>query len=665
MKRVVCDIETNRLHDPDTIWVIVCRDIDDETKIRAFLKPQENPEDFRQFASQVELWVGHNFIEYDKPNLERLLGVHIPLHRVCDTLVASRLIDYARENKHSLEAYGEEFGIPKVLKVDYSTFNETLVDRCVIDTLINLKVYMRFYTKGYLKGYIRLLDTINNNTLCYTLKDTLRYLKDIPGFDDPWIRPLVTEHKMAQICHQLHVNGFYFHVGDAKDLLKEIEDQLFSINNDLLSIFPPRASAVREIHPRRTKYGTLNKNDFRFVKDGDLSDYSGDPFTLIKWTPFNPDSPKQLVRVLNEAGWKPFDKTKGHIELERELSFKKGLDLQSDPRYLKLVEYRKNGWKINENNLNTLPETAPEPAKQLAKRLLLESRRRTLVEWISLYNPNTSRIHGQFNHIGSWTHRMSHVNPNTANIPREDKLYGSSFRALWGASPGRLLIGVDAVGIQLRILAHYINDKQFTKELLSGDVHTLNKQALGEVCQNREVAKTFIYAWLLGAGVGKIAEILSCSRAEAVRALELFTEAYPGLKTLKEKQIPQDAARGYFQGIDGRYVKIWGNTESERRHLAMSGYLQNGEVIVMKEAGIMWNERLVEEEVPFWQSDLVHDEYQTETIDDLNTAVYIANVQAECIRKAGELLNLNCPMDGSFKTKKGDYTIGRNWLITH
>lgn len=663
MRACVCDIETNRLWNPDTIWVIVCRDIDDETKTRVFLKPQDNPQDFVQFASQVELWVGHNFIGFDKPNLEKLLGVHIPLHRICDTLVVSRLLDYGRDGGHSLEAYGEEFGIPKVLKVDYSQFNDTLVNRCIIDTLINLKVYYKYNTKGYLKGYLRYIASYSSPLS----KDNLKVTGSTIGTTSSnlWTRPLITEHKMALICHQLHVNGFYFQITEAKALLKEIEDQLLSINNELFAIFPPRAALVKEVHPRRTKYGTLNRKDFRFVKDGDLSDYSGDPFSLIKWVPFNPDSTKQLVRVLNEAGWKPTSKTKGHIELERELSFKRGLDLQSDPRYIKLVEYRKSGYKIDETNLSTLPASAPEPAKKLANRILLESRRRTLVEWIALYNPNTFSIHGQFNHIGSWTHRMSHTTPNTANIPREDKLYGSRMRALWGAAPGKLLIGVDAVGIQLRVLAHYINDDNFTKELLSGDVHTLNKQALGSVCKDREVAKTFIYAWLLGAGVGKIAEILECTRSAANSALDQFTEAYPGLKKLKEKQIPQDAARGYFKGLDGRLVKIWGKTESERRHLAMSGYLQNGEVIVMKEACILWNERLADENIPFWQSDLVHDEYQTVTINDMNTALYIANVQAESIRQAGELLNLNCPMDGSFTTKKGDYTIGPNWLITH
>src|SRR5690606_11383593 len=118
---------------------------------------------------------------------------------------------------------------------------------------------------------------------------------------------------------------------------------------------------------------------------------------------------------------------------------------------------------------------------------------------------------------------------NTANIPRHDKLYGSEMRAMWGVPQDRLLIGVDAVGIQLRILAHYINDEEFTEAVTEGDIHELNKRSLGPVCKDREVAKTFIYAWLLGAGISKIAEILSCDHAEARHALEQFTNAYTGL----------------------------------------------------------------------------------------------------------------------------------------
>jgi DNA polymerase-1 len=110
---------------------------------------------------------------------------------------------------------------------------------------------------------------------------------------------------------------------------------------------------------------------------------------------------------------------------------------------------------------------------------------------------------------------MAHQNPNTANIPNEfdtagrKKLLGKELRSLWCAPKNRLLVGCDAEGIQLRIFAHYINDPEFTDALVKGkkddktDPHSLNQRILGSVCKSRAAAKRFIYALLLGAGIGE------------------------------------------------------------------------------------------------------------------------------------------------------------------
>jgi hypothetical protein len=115
--------------------------------------------------------------------------------------------------------------------------------------------------------------------------------------------------------------------------------------------------------------------------------------------------------------------------------------------------------------------------------------------------------------------------------------------------------------------------------------------------------------------------------------------------------------------MDGRFVLIRGDDFSERKHYALGGYLQNGEVIIMKRAARIWHEQLRKEKIPFWFTNFVHDEFQTETINDYDVAEYIAKVQCDAIVKAGESLNLNCPMAGSYGEKKK--SIGRNWLDTH
>lgn len=174
-----------------------------------------------------------------------------------------------------------------------------------------------------------------------------------------------------------------------------------------------------------------------------------------------------------------------------------------------LEHFKRYGWKVNEDNLKTLPPTAPKAAQDLAKWLTLEGRRSSLQEWINNYDFDTGRIHGQFWTIGAWTGRMSHSNPNQANIPsvfhddpvtavEEVKVkYNGTMRDCWTCPPDAYLVGCDAEGIQLRVLAHLMADPDYIKAVSEGvkeletDVHNVNKKALGSVCRSRDDAKTF------------------------------------------------------------------------------------------------------------------------------------------------------------------------------
>jgi DNA polymerase I-like protein with 3'-5' exonuclease and polymerase domains len=201
-----------------------------------------------------------------------------------------------------------------------------------------------------------------------------------------------------------------------------------------------------------------------------------------------------------------------------------------------------------------------------------------------------------------------------------------------------------------------MKDEEFTKALVSGDkedgtdVHTLNMKKLGPVCRDRHNSKTFIYAWLLGAQAGKVSEILNCTKPKAKEAADNFIKGYPGLKQLKERDIPLDAKRGYTIGLDGRYLAV----DEERKVLA--AYLQNGEAIIMKLALVLWYKRLKEEGIPFMLVNWVHDEWVTETKPE--HAEYIGKVQCWSIEEAGKLLNMNCPLSGSTD-------VGKTWADIH
>ena len=651
--KVVIDIECNALYNPTQIWVIVCKDIGSNTYhiFREVTTNVAEAERFRRFCNGVSHWIGHNLLGYDWPVLVALLGLGVAdISEVAtDTLIISKLVDYPRQG-HSIEDYGIEFNYPKSSYKDYSKYSLELEQRCIRDVDINHRVYLKY------KKYI----------------EDIRYTASI-----------LLEHKFQyNVVNALSSNGFFFNITKAKDLLLKIQRDLSILDTTILETFTPKLKLIREVTPRSTKYGTISLTSIPRSLRNHVSDLCVDsPFCHCHWVTFNPSSHKQIVDVLNQAGWKPTDKTQTHIDTEREINRLKyskrntELDIVLSDLYTKLQLMKKAGWKVNETNLETLPLTAPLSARSLAKRILLESRRRTLTEWLSLVGDD-QRVHGKFYGIGAWTHRMAHQKPNTANIPNEfdtnnkKKLYGKELRSLWCAPKNRLLVGVDAEGIQLRIFAHYINDPEFTKALVEGkkedgsDPHSLNQKIIGPTCRSRAAAKRFIYALLLGAGNGKLTEILGCTPEETDTALQRLMDRYQGFSYLKSNVIPADAKKGWFKGLDGRAVRIPGDTIGQRRHLCMSGYLQNGEAIVMKKATLKWVDKLKEYDAIL--VNLVHDEWQVECPNNMKIALEIAKLMSISLESVGLDLHLACPLAGSYwNDDLKDYTIATNWSKTH
>lgn len=632
MNKVIIDIETERLENPEHIWVIACKELSTgETHV--FQSPTTDPLEcarFNRFVEKGNHWIGHHIIKFDLPIINKLLHQDIPLDsNLTDTLVVSRLVNQPLEGGHSLENLGNILKFPKDTFGDFSKWSQELQDRCVRDLDVTEAVY----------------------------KNLLKYIES-----PLWKEAIETEHYSEYLTHILNLNGFHFNIEDANKyhsiLNKELEELLVVLGK----IFPKRTVAIQEVLPKATKSGALSLINFKWLEDNDLTPYTaGSPFTRFEYRDFNPSSTPQAIDRLWEFGWKPINKSKGHAKLLQSIKFKRVLSKEDKER---LEHFKRYGWKLDDVNLDTLPENAPEACRRLTHWLKVRSRVNTLEKWIQAYSLISERIHGRFMSIGAWTHRMSHSEPNMGNVPSPvDKAgnpayYGKEFRALWDVPKGKKLIGVDADSIQLRVLAHYINDERFTKSLISGnkkdgtDPHSLNAKALGEICNGRDPAKRFIYAWLLGAGTAMVAHILNCSLSQAQEAIDNFISFYPGLAELKRKQIPYDALMGYFKGFDGRYVPVKGE------HWVLAGYLQNGESIIMKRAARIWYPKLIKAKIPFKFVNFVHDEWQTEVDDDVEICNYVSEVQSDAIREVGEILKLNCPLAGEAKK-------GYNWYETH
>lgn len=549
-----------------------------------------SPKAFAKFAKDVTQWIAHNGIGFDIPVIEKLWGYKIPLDKTLDTLVLSRLFDPTRRGGHSLKVWGERLGDFKTEFSGFSEYTEEMKEYCKQDVHVTELLYNELMKEG----------------------------------EDFSQSSINLEHMVHAIMCEQERNGFTLDI----DLAQEIYTVCLKENNrieaEIKKYMVPIAVKAKDVEVRYKKDGSIFAYQLL-----DNQEVWGD-YTKILWEEFNLASPTQINKRLDRLGWKPTVKTKSG-----------------------------ESYKICPENLATIPDDAPQAVKGLKAWKVLETRWKIAQEWLEKAQGD-GRVHGTVITTGAVTHRAAHRGPNMANIPsvphgktgilwKMDGMYAAECRQVFKVPEGKKLVGTDAAGIQLRVLAHYMNDPVYTEQVIDGDIHTFNKNALGNYCKDRPTAKTFIYAFLLGAGVGKIAEILGCNGGQANKSMQNFYETLPTLKRLKS-EASRAASMGWMKGLDGRILRIGSD------HLALSVYLQGGETVIMRLANVFWQRKAKEERINFKQCAWVHDEWQTEV--DADQAERLGEIQVQSIIDAGKFFKLNCPMDGEAK-------IGNNWLETH
>ena len=404
---------------------------------------------------------------------------------------------------------------------------------------------------------------------------------------------IALEHDVAAIIAQQEKNGFKLDVPYATVLLANLKGRLAEINEAMQKRWPPYA--VERFSEKTGKR----------LKDEIVS--------------FNPGSRKQIGEKLQELGWKP-------------KKFTETGQPQVDETTLMNVD---------------IPE-----AKLIAEYLLIQKRIAQIESWIEAVKDD-GRVHGRVITNGAVTGRMTHHSPNMAQIPNSGSLYGPECRQCWTVEDGMVLVGCDASGLELRMLAHYMKDSAYVKTVTEGsskegtDVHTINQKAAG--LQTRDQAKTFIYAFLYGAGAAKIGSIVGGSYRDGEKLIDSFLAATPALQALRSK-VARYAAKGYVPGLDGR--KIWVRSE----HSALNSLLQGAGAIVMKQALVIFEDKIRKSKWPVKFVANVHDEFQFECLPTI--AEDAGKAARMSIIEAGEHFNLFCPLDGEYK-------IGNNWRETH
>ena len=295
----------------------------------------------------------------------------------------------------------------------------------------------------------------------------------------------------------------------------------------------------------------------------------------------------------------------------------------------------------------TLEENKHIPEALLVlEYLLLQKRYAQVSSWLE-HVQDDGRVHGRVTTNGAITGRMTHQNPNMAQVPSVNSQYGKECRDCWIVPEGRKLVGVDASGLELRMLAHYMGDEEFTNVLLREDIHTRNQMAAG--LETRPQAKTFIYAFLYGAGDAKIGSIIGGTSKDGYNLKRRFLRNTPALEDLRER-VGKAAGKGYLVGLDGR--KLWVRSE----HSALNTLLQAAGAIVMKKALVLLDDYASQHKIDYKFIGNIHDEIQSEVVTE--QAEKYGWLAVECLKASGISFDLKCPLDGEYK-------VGSTWAETH
>lgn len=551
-------------------------------------------------------FIGHNIIGYDAPTLNRILGTSLVIADIIDTFLMSMLYSPSLEGGHSLEAWGRRLNYPKIDFNGFSQFSVEMLTYCQQDTRLCRKIYVEL------------------------VKRMARAKFTNVGIE--------IEHRSWQLIKKQRDIGFFFSIEDAHILYAKLREIETGIQDKIYEIWPPELQIVETYKQARKKDGSFTANYLKhleqFVR---LQENNEGGYYAYDYVAFNIGSPVQRIEKLLELGWEPREFTKTG---------------QPQPVHK---------GKLNPSLVEFVEKSAHPGPRLIADWIEINARGNMINTWIEAYDDRTHCIHGAL-----WlanTLRYKHSSPNTANIPavRVDKqehpllgldgVYTYEARDLWRTRDpnNRKLVGVDAKGIQLRVLAHHLNNPTFTEAVLNGDPHSYNQQVGG--FGTRAIAKTFIYAFLLGAGDAKVGQIIGGSTKDGREIKARFIGNFPGLKQLLDALEQQIQRTGRIVLCDGTPIIV------TAPHTRLGYLLQGDENRIMKKAAILTAREVNRRKLDVLKVGDIHDEWQN---DVLNRHVdeFAQDVCPLAFGNSGKFFNYRVPIECDAK-------VGLTWAATH
>lgn len=612
-KHWAIDIETDDLN-ATVIWVACVRNIVTKEEhtlvghdaIKAFI--DERPDCY---------WVTHNGIEFDIPTCNRLLKLNVPVTSIIDTFVLSMLYMPTLEGGHSLEAWAKRVGMEKIDFNDWSKFSEEMAVYCLQDARITAEVFLRLSKRMREVGFSEVGCSI--------------------------------EHRAWAIIRKQRRNGFAFDVKRAGSLFAEIRQLQEELKGKIYERFPPVLTCIREYRNAYKADGSFTANYLKHKERYPKLEFTGDGgYRVFDWVEFNLGSPAQRIEKLLALGWKP------RPDEHTPVTPKGGGGNPKATDHGELVPSLKE----------FVEESGIEEVRLIAQWMALQGRANAIGNWLDCYNEKTGCIHGNLWMASSLRYRTD--SPNTQNIPAvrlddNDKpvlglngYFTYEARDLWTCRGNgeRKLVGVDAKGIQLRCLAHYLDDADFTAAILAKDPHAANRDAWGYTpdASGRRLAKTILYAIVMGAGDGRIASEAGVSLKEAKAAKKLLFDRIPGLDDLIKRLKREFAQTGRITLCDGSKVAM------KSAHTVIPYLLQGDESRIMKLAAIYIQAGIERQNLDVLKVGDIHDEHQYDCLAKF-VEPFILLCQ-DCFKRAGEFFKYKVPMECDAK-------VGDTWAETH
>ena len=607
--KLVYDIECDGLN-PTQIFCIVAINPDNG---QVFKYGPNAINDGLSLLQSAECLIGHNIIGFDNLILERLHGVKLNEKKCYDTWIMSQVLDFNNpklpKNKigktsHGLAAWGQSLNYPKIDFHDFDKYSDEMMRYCIQDVKLNVRVFqilMEMATKA-----------IEKNPL---MREGLRIEMEAAKFE------AITRER-----------GWKFDTDKAMNTLHDIMERMKQIETVIEPSLPPITKMIDKApkKPKYTKNGHYNAVTARL-----LSEYLGKKiettdthvwpadkeFQRKEIVPATLGNMTQVKEWLDSIGWVPDDWK---------------------------MEKTPFGWKQGSPKLTTSSlEKLGEKGLLLDEWTTLRSRKGVIEGWLR-ESEKDGRLHGRMWIEGTPTFRCRHE--VIANLPAVNALYGKELRELLIADDNMVVVGADSSGNQFRSLAHYAKDNELTAQILEGDIHSYNANIVGT---DRRTAKTWIYAFLFGAGSTKLGQVLTGVRnAQAgSKSVEAYGNAIPGLKALKDKlEAVWNQTGGWIPGLDGR--KLY----TPQNYQVLNYLLQGCEGVTCKAAVAYQMKKIKEEGLRAEPRLFYHDE--TAWVAHPDDADRVGEILQESFREAPKSFGVTI-MDG------GDYVKGSSYADVH